>query len=131
MRAAPSCAKVRTAAGSSRVTAATSTPGKTATPTAGRTARGRSTDNGGWSNTDRQPSADRATPSDRSAGDRPTTTDRSTVDQLNRDAAARSQGSQRTRDSSTYRSAPSTPRNMGGSYGGGRSRGGGGGGRRR
>ena len=88
-------------------------------------------DNGGWSNTDRQPSGERPTPSDRTAGQRPTTTDRSTVDQLNRDAAARSQGSQRTRDSGTYRSAPSSPRNMGGSYGGGRSRGGGGGGRRR
>ena len=90
-------------------------------------------DNGGWSNTDRQPSGDRPTPTDRTAGERPSTTDRSTVDQLNRDAAARSQGSQRTRDSGTYRSAPSsTPRNMGGSYGGGggRSRGGGGGGRR-
>ena len=89
-------------------------------------------DNGGWSNTDRQPSGERPTPSDRSAGQRPTTTDRSTVDQLNRDAAARSQGSQRTRDSGTYRAPSSTPRNMGGSYGGGggRSRGGGGGRRR-
>ncbi len=94
-------------------------------------------DNGNWSDTDRQPSVDRPTPSDRTdrtAGERPSTTDRSTVDQLNRDAAARSQGSQRTKDSGTYRSAPSsTPRNMGGSYGGGggRSRGGGGGGGRR
>jgi hypothetical protein len=77
-------------------------------------------DNGGWSDTDRQP-AGRPTPSDRS------TTDRSTVDQLNRDAAARSEGSQRTRDSGTYRAPSSQPRSMGGSYGGGgRSRGGGG-----
>jgi hypothetical protein len=88
-------------------------------------------DNGSWSNTDRQPSGERPTPSDRSAGQRPTTTDRSTVDQLNRDAAARSQGSQRTRDSGTYRSAPSSPRSMGGSYGGGGGRSRGGGGRRR
>ena len=87
-------------------------------------------ENGGWSNTDRQPSGERPTPSDRTAGERPATTDRSTVDQLNRDAAARSEGSQRTCDSGTYRSAPSSPRNMGGSYGGGRSRGGGGGRRR-
>jgi hypothetical protein len=82
-------------------------------------------DNGGWSNTDRQP-ADRPTPRDNSAGQRPTTTDRSTVDQLNRDSAARREGTQRTRDTGSYRSTPQ-PRSMGGSYrGGGGSRGGGG-----
>jgi hypothetical protein len=82
-------------------------------------------DNGSWSDTDRQPT--RPTPSERTAGDRPTTTDRSTMDQLNRDAAARREGTQRTRDNSTYRSTPQ-PRSSGGSYrgGGGMSRGGGG-----
>jgi hypothetical protein len=82
-------------------------------------------DNGSWSDTDRQPT--RPTPSERTAGDRPTTTDRSTMDQLNRDAAARREGTQRTRDTGTYRSTPQ-PRSSGGSYrgGGGMSRGGGG-----
>jgi hypothetical protein len=77
-------------------------------------------DNGSWSNTDRQPA------------DRPA--QRDTVDQLNRDSAARREGTQRTRDTGTYRSTPQ-PSNMGGSYRGGGSRGGGasrgGGGRRR
>ncbi len=89
-------------------------------------------DNGGWSNTDRQPSGERPTPSDRTAGQRPTTTDRSsvdrgTMDQLNRDSAARREGTQRTRDTGNYRSTPQ-PRSSGGSYrgGGGGSRGGGG-----
>ena len=89
-------------------------------------------DNGGWSNTDRQPSGERPTPTDRTAGQRPTTTDRSsvdrgTMDQLNRDSAARREGTQRTRDTGNYRSTPQ-PRSSGGSYrgGGGGSRGGGG-----
>jgi hypothetical protein len=90
-------------------------------------------ENGGWSNTDRQP-ADRPEPRDRttSGGQRPATTDRSTVDQLNRDAAARREGSQRTSDFNNYRSGSGTPST--GSYrSGGASRGGGarGGGRRR
>jgi hypothetical protein len=82
-------------------------------------------DNGGWSNTDRQPSVERPTPS--SSGQRPTTTDRSTTDQLNRDAAARREGTQRSGDYSNYRSGSSAPRSTG-SYrgGGGASRGGGG-----
>jgi hypothetical protein len=73
-------------------------------------------DNGGWSNTDRQPS-----------GDRPQPVDRSTMDQLNRDSAARREGTQRSKDYSNYRSG-------GGSRGGSSYRGGGGargGGRRR
>jgi hypothetical protein len=91
-------------------------------------------DNGGWSNTDRQPQTPR--PTDRSAtGQRPTTTDRSTTDQLNRDAAARREGTQRTNDYGNYRSGASTPRSTGSYRGtGGASRGGasrGGGGRRR
>ena len=45
-------------------------------------------DNGGWSNTDRQPSGERPTPT---TGDR-STADRGTVDQLNRDSAARREG---------------------------------------
>jgi hypothetical protein len=93
-------------------------------------------DNGGWSNTDRQPSGERPQPT----GDRATTrqnspaTDRGTVDQLNRDSAARSSGAERTRDYGNYRSGSGTSGT--GSYrGGGASRGGGamrgGGGRRR
>jgi hypothetical protein len=82
-------------------------------------------ENGGWSNTDRQPS-DRPTPRDSGAGQRPTTTDRGTMDQLNRDSAARREGTQRTRDTGSYRSTPQ-PRSSGGSYrGGGGARGGGG-----
>jgi hypothetical protein len=88
-------------------------------------------ENGGWSNTDRQP-ADRPQPTDRSAtGERAGTTDRSsvdrsTMDQLNRDSRARTEGAQRTRDSGNYRSSP--PTRSPGSYrgGGGGSRGGGG-----
>ena len=75
------------------------------------------------------------------AGTRPTTTDRpgqagagisstdrGTVDQLNRDARARTEGSQRTRDYGTVRSSP-TPTRTAGSYrpsGGGMRAGGGG-----
>jgi hypothetical protein len=86
-------------------------------------------DNGGWSNTDRQPerpapnSTNRATPS---------TTDRGTTDQLNRDSAARREGTQRTNDYGSYSSGSGTRGT--GSYrggGGGGSRAGGGGGRRR
>ena len=86
-------------------------------------------DNGGWSNTDRQPTGDRPQPVDRAntTGDRGSV-DRSTYDQLNRDSAARSEGTQRSKDYSNYRSG-------GGSRGGSSYRGGGGarggGGRRR
>jgi hypothetical protein len=88
-------------------------------------------ENGGWSNTDRQPSGERPTPSDRStSGQRPSTTDRSsvdrgTVDQLNRDSAARREGTQRTRDYGTYRGGSGT-RGTGSYRGGGGARGGGG-----
>ena len=82
-------------------------------------------DNGGWSNTDRQPSGERPTPSDRSgATERPTTTnrpstmDRSTTDQLNRDAAARREGTQRTADYGNYKSGGGGNRSTG-SYRGG------------
>jgi hypothetical protein len=92
-------------------------------------------DNGGWSNTDRQPSGERPTPADGArAGDRagttnrqPSTVDRGTMDQLNRDSRARSEGAQRSRDYSNYRSGSS--RGSAGSYrggGGGMRRGGGG-----
>jgi hypothetical protein len=90
-------------------------------------------DNGGWSNTDRQPSGERPTPTDRpTAGERPSTMDRGTQDQLNRDAAARREGSQRTTDYGSYRNGSSGSRSPGsyrggGGGGGGRSRGGGGG----
>jgi hypothetical protein len=76
-------------------------------------------ENGGWTNTDRQPA------------NRPTPTDRSTTDQLNRDNAARREGTQRTSDYGTYRGGSGTSHT--GSYRGGGSRGGSmrGGGRRR
>jgi hypothetical protein len=94
-------------------------------------------DDGNWSNTDRQPEArpeprDRSTTGDRpTTSTRPTTTDRGTVDQLNRDSAARREGTQRTNDYGGYRSGSGT--GSAGSYRGGASRGGGGrgGGRRR
>ncbi len=77
-------------------------------------------DNGNWSNTDRQP------------GNVPRPTDRSTTDQLNRDAAARREGTQRTQDYSNYRSGSGSKST--GSYRSGGARTGGaraGGGRRR
>jgi hypothetical protein len=95
-------------------------------------------DNGGWSNTDRQPSVERPSPTTRQDPTPGTTdrgsVDRGTTDQLNRDAAARREGSTRTNDYSNYRSGSGTRGT--GSYrgGGGGSRGGGaraGGGRRR
>ena len=80
-------------------------------------------DNGGWSNTDRQP--ERPQPTTERSGERAGTMDRSTTDQLNRDAAARREGTQRTGDYGNYRSGSGT--RGGGSYrGGGGSRGGGG-----
>jgi hypothetical protein len=88
-------------------------------------------ENGGWSNTDRQPSGERPTPTggDRSTTRQNTPTDRSTVDQLNRDAAARREGTQRSKDYGSYRGGSGTGGT--GSYrGGGGARRGGGGGRR-
>ena len=94
-------------------------------------------DNGGWNNVPQaeQRSGDRAT-QPRSEGAsgataQPRSTDRSTVDQLNRDSAARSSGAQRTRDASTARSGSSSSgARSSGSYrpsgGGGAARGGGG-----
>jgi hypothetical protein len=96
-------------------------------------------ENGGWTNTDRQPS-EKPRPTDRAAtgADRGTaganrgSVDRGTVDQLNRDSAARSEGTQRTKDYGNYRSGSGT-RGTGSYRGGGGARGGGarGGGRRR
>ena len=91
-------------------------------------------DSGGWSNTDRQPPAT-VNPQDR-AGDRPATReqpattnrgtmDRTTTEQLNRDAAARREGTQRSSDYGNYRSG-SGSRGTGSYRGGGGSRGGGG-----
>ena len=85
-------------------------------------------DNGNWANTDRQP-AERPQTSDRSATRQEPagtagTADRGTVDQLNRDAAARREGTQRTGDYGTYRGGSGTRGT--GSYRGGGSRGGGG-----
>jgi hypothetical protein len=98
--------------------------------------------NGDWSNVDRpsqqpQRSGERATPTTQSVGDRSTSprtgADSSTVDQLNRDSAARREGTQRTGDYGNYRSGSSsgTTRDTGSYRGGssGASRGGGGGAR--
>ncbi len=86
-------------------------------------------DNGGWSNTDRQPSqTPRTTDRSTTAG----AVDRSTTDQLNRDAAARREGTQRTSDYGTYRGGSTRSGSSAGSYrgGGGGARAGGGGRRR-
>ena len=100
-------------------------------------------ENGGWSNTDRQPSGERPQPTERpgaterpSGTERPSTMDRGTTDQLNRDAAARREGTQRTSDYGNYRSGGSRqpqPWQLPGRRRGWRAvaRGGGGGGRRR
>jgi hypothetical protein len=81
-------------------------------------------DNGGWSNTDRQP-GETPRPTDRATTRQQPTVDRSTTDQLNRDAAARREGTQRTGDYGNYRGGSGT--RGGGSYrGGGGTRGGGG-----
>ena len=91
-------------------------------------------ENGGWSNTDRQPSGERPTPNATTRQNQPTdrtTSDRGTIDQLNRDAAARATGTQRTRDYGGYSRGSGTSgtgsyRGGGASRGGGMSRGGGG-----
>jgi hypothetical protein len=105
--------------------------------------------NGDWSSVDRPQASPRSTervaPATAGASDRSATgADRATVDQLNRDSAARREGAQRTGDYGNYRSGSGTTRDTGsyrsGSSGGssGRSGGGarggggrGGGGRRR
>jgi hypothetical protein len=80
-------------------------------------------DNGGWSNTDKQPGEKpRPTSRQEPTVDR-SSMDRSTVEQLNRDSAARREGTQRTQDYGNYRSGSGTRST--GSY-----RGGGGGARR-
>jgi hypothetical protein len=89
-------------------------------------------DGGSWSNTQRQPGERPTQRADRPVGTAGTL-DRSTVNQLNRDSAARREGSVRSESFSNYRSSSGT-RNIGsyGSSGGMRSgggfRGGGGGG---
>jgi hypothetical protein len=86
-------------------------------------------DNGNWGN------VDRPTPQSRdrsSAGSSPSSFSSGTRDQLNRDRSARSEGSQRTRDYSSYQRSGSSSRSSGSSYrSGGGSRGSRGGGRRR
>ena len=94
-------------------------------------------ENGNWSNTDRQPQTPR--PNERSTTrEQPaagttsrTTPDRSTTDQLNRDAAARREGSQRTKDYGNYRSGSGASSRGTGSYRGGGGGARAGGGRRR
>ncbi|HEY2432254.1 MAG TPA: hypothetical protein VGI12_06235 [Vicinamibacterales bacterium] len=93
-------------------------------------------DNGGWNNTPNQPSGDRPTSSSSRTGtDRPTTgtssVDRGTMDQLNRDSRARTEGTSRTTDYGNYRSGSGTSGtgsyrgSAGASRSGGASRGGG------
>jgi hypothetical protein len=94
-------------------------------------------ENGGWNNTNRQP-GDRPVPTTGAAATpRTGTIDRTpdpTRDQLDRDSAARREGSQRTGDYGTYKSGSSSNTRGTGSYrgggGGGRSTRGGGGRRR-
>jgi hypothetical protein len=74
--------------------------------------------------TDTRPSGDRI---GNSSSSRPTQMDRNTVNSLERDRAARSAGSQRSRDYGNYSRSPSSNRSVGGYRGGGGSRGGGGG----
>ena len=90
-------------------------------------------ENGGWSNTDKQPSGERPTPagtnrSTTAQNPRPGTTsstvDRNTMDQLNKDSRARTEGAQRSASHGSYRSGTGTRST--GSYRGGASRGGGG-----
>jgi len=91
-------------------------------------------ENGGWSNTDRQPSGERPQPrsGDRAtSGDRPSSVDRSTMDQLNRDSRARTEGTTRTKDYGTYRGGGGGSTRSPGSYRGGGGGARGGGGRRR
>jgi hypothetical protein len=91
-------------------------------------------DNGGWSDTDRQPQRPAPSGTDRStAREQPSAAaaDRGTVDQLNRDSRARSEGAQRTGDYGSYRSGSGSAgtgsyRSGGASRGGGGFRGGGG-----
>ena len=93
-------------------------------------------ENGSWSNANapaNQPSSRGATTTDRAATSRP---DTGTINQLDRDAAARRDGAQRTNDASTVRSGSGSATGSGtSSYrpssGGGARRAGGGGGRRR
>jgi len=96
-------------------------------------------ENGGWSDTSRQPGetprpTDRATTRQQPyAGTTGSSTDRGTIDQLNRDSAARAEGAKRTGDYGSYRGGSGTSGT--GSYRGGATRSGGGasrgGGRRR
>jgi hypothetical protein len=81
---------------------------------------------GGWTNADRQPGARPSPTAGVSPTDRTGTPDRSTIDQLNRDSAARREGAQRTGDYGGYRSG-SGARSAGSYRGGARA----GGGRRR
>jgi hypothetical protein len=96
-------------------------------------------ENGGWSNTDRQPSGERPTPSSsnrsttaqnpRPGTERSSTVDRQTMDQLNKDSRARTEGAQRSGSYGSYKSGTGTRST--GSYRGGGGGARGGGGRRR
>jgi hypothetical protein len=90
-------------------------------------------DNGGWNNVQQPTDAQRQQAqqrADQARSDRGT--DSSTMGQLNRDSAARSEGAQRTTYSGSGRAGSSSSYRPSGGYGGGRSvsRGGGGGRRR-
>jgi hypothetical protein len=89
-------------------------------------------ENGGWNNTENQPDGSKRNAAAEARGDaagtRTNTMDSSTRDQLNRDAAARREGTQRANDYGSYRSGSgnSGARSTGSYRGGGASRGGGG-----
>lgn len=76
-------------------------------------------DNGGWNDTNKPTPQDRTNRTGDRAGTAAGTADRGTYNtgQLERDRAARAEGSTRTRDAGTYQRGGSTSR--GGSYGGG------------
>ena len=126
MKDQPSRGVVREAQPSASATAATSTPATTGTSTGARTGRGRSTTTAAG----RIPTGSlvvRGQPrrtGRRRASSRPIEqVDRSTTDQLNRDAAARREGTQRSNDYGNYKGSSGTRST--GSYrsGGGASRG--------
>jgi hypothetical protein len=93
-------------------------------------------DNGNWGSVDRPtPSGDRGgaagpTATTRSSAAGPTQGSSSTMDNLNRDSRARSEGAQRTRDYGSYQRSGSSSASSYRSSGGGARRGGGGGRRR-
>ena len=128
-RARLPCAGGREAAPSASDREATSTPATTATSTDGRADPGSRTTTATGPTRRTSPGTGRRRPSAPALNGRRGLTgsrgsqDRATTDQLDRDARARAEGAQRTRDAGSYRSGASSSR--AGSYRGGGGRGGG------